>query len=127
MEFSSSTPIYLQLIDAIKRLIVSGKLSPGEKLPPVRDLAMLYGVNPNTMQKALSELEWEQLLYTVRTTGRYVTEDALLIQSLRQNLARQHVEKLLADLEQLGYSRPESKELLEQYMEEGEHDDVNRI
>ena len=79
MEFQSNTPIYLQLIDMIKLQIISGQLQPGEKLPSVRDLAMQYGVNPNTMQKALSELEWEKLVYTVRTTGRYVTEDADLI------------------------------------------------
>ncbi|MBQ2369863.1 MAG: GntR family transcriptional regulator, partial [Peptococcaceae bacterium] len=64
MEFQSNIPIYLQIMDDIKQQIVSGKLKPGDKLASVRDLAMQYGVNPNTMQKALSELEWEKLLYT---------------------------------------------------------------
>ena len=87
MEFQSNTPIYLQLIDMLKLQIVSGRLKPGDKLPSVRDLAMEYGVNPNTMQKALGQLEWEKLVYTVRTTGRYVTEDAASIQALRKELA----------------------------------------
>ncbi len=95
MEFQSNTPIYLQLIDMIKLQIISGQLQPGEKLPPVRDLAMQYGVNPNTMQKALSELEWEKLVYTVRTTGRYVTEDADLIQKLRKELAEMRIGEFL--------------------------------
>ena len=75
MEFQSSTPIYLQLIDMLKLQIVSGKLKSGDKLPSVRDLALEYGVNPNTMQKALSQLEGEKLVNTVRTPGRYVPEE----------------------------------------------------
>lgn len=91
MEFQSNTPIYLQLIDMLKLQIVSGRLKLGDKLPSVRDLAMEYGVNPNTMQKALGQLEWEKLVYTVRTTGRYVTEDAALIQALRKELAEMRI------------------------------------
>jgi DNA-binding transcriptional regulator YhcF (GntR family) len=117
MEFESNTPIYLQLIDFIKLQIVSGKLQPGEKLPSVRDLAMTYGVNPNTMQKALSELEWEKLVYTVRTTGRYVTEDAALIQALRKELAEMKIGEFFTELRKLGYSKEEIRQLLESYME----------
>ncbi len=128
MEFQSNTPIYLQLIDMIKLQIISGQLQPGEKLPSVRDLAMQYGVNPNTMQKALSELEWEKLVYTVRTTGRYVTEDADLIQKLRKELAEMRIGEFFTELHKLGYSKAEIRRLLESYMEEMiEDDSVSRV
>ena len=128
MEFQSNTPIYLQLIDMIKLQIISGQLQPGEKLPSVRDLAMQYGVNPNTMQKALSELEWEKLVYTVRTMGRYVTEDADLIQKLRKELAEMRIGEFFTELHKLGYSKAEIRRLLESYMEEMiEDDSVSRV
>ena len=128
MEFQSNTPIYLQLIDMIKLQIISGQLQPGEKLPSVRDLAMQYGVNPNTMQKALSELEWEKLVYTVRTTGRYVTEDADLIQKLRKELAEMRIGEFFTELHKLGYSKAEIRRLLESYMVEMiEDDSVSRV
>ena len=128
MEFQSNTPIYLQLIDMVKLQIISGQLQPGEKLLSVRDLAMKYGVNPNTMQKALSELEWEKLVYTVRTTGRYVTEDTALIQKLRKELEEMRIGEFFTELHKLGYSKAEIRQLLESYMEEMiEDDSVSRV
>lgn len=118
MEFEANTPIYLQLIDMIKLQIVSGRLKSGDKLPSVRDLAVEYGVNPNTMQKALSQLEWEKLVYTVRTTGRYVTGDTELIGKLRKELADMRISELFEKLQQLGYGKREIKELLDSYFEE---------
>ena len=118
MEFEANTPIYLQLFDMIKLQIVSGRLKSGDKLPSVRDLAVEYGVNPNTMQKALSQLEWEKLVYTVRTTGRYVTEDTELIGKLRKELADMRITELFEKLQQLGYGKREIKELLDSYFEE---------
>ena len=123
MEFQSNIPIYIQLMDIIKMQIVSGKLKPGDKLSSVRDLAMEYGVNPNTMQKALGELEWEKLVYTVRTTGRYVTEDEELIHGLRKELAEMRISEFFSELKKLGYSKEEIRELLERYMEGMVEDD----
>lgn len=123
MEFQSNIPIYLQLIDMMKLQIVSGKLQPGEKLKSVRDLAMEYGVNPNTMQKALAELEGEHLLYTMRTAGRYVTEDAALIGKLREELAAERIDHFFVELGRFGFSKEEMKQLLERYMEERIEDD----
>ena len=117
MEFQSNIPIYLQIMNDMKQQIVSGKLNPGDKLASVRDLAMQYGVNPNTMQKALSELEWEKLLYTMRTAGRYVTEDAALIGVLREQLAQERIAQLLNELQQLGYQNEEILHLLQRHME----------
>lgn len=123
MEFQSNIPIYIQLMDIIKMQIVSGKLKPGDKLSSVRDLAMEYGVNPNTMQKALGELEWEKLVYTVRTTGRYVTEDEELIHRLRKELAEMRISEFFSELKKLGYSKEEIRGLLESYMEGMVEDD----
>ena len=117
MEFQSNIPIYLQIMDDIKQQIVSGRLKPGDKLASVRDLAMQYGVNPNTVQKALSELEWEKLLYTMRTAGRYVTEDAALIAALREQLAGERIIKFLDELEQLGFQHEDILQLLAKHME----------
>ena len=117
MEFQSNIPIYLQIMEDIKQQIVSGRLKPGDKLASVRDLAMQYGVNPNTVQKALSELEWENLLYTMRTAGRYVTEDAALIAALREQLAGERIIKFLDELEQLGFQHEDILQLLAKHME----------
>ncbi len=118
MEFQSNIPIYLQLIDMVKLQIVSGTIKPGEKLKSVRELAMEHGVNPNTMQKALAELEGIGLLYTMRTAGRYVTEDAELIASLREQLAAERIGAFLDELGRFGYRSDEIIHLLERYMKE---------
>lgn len=74
--FDNDRPIYIQLVEQLKQYIVSARLKPGERLPSVRDLAMESKVNPNTMQKALSELEDDKLIYTERTNGKFVTDDS---------------------------------------------------
>lgn len=112
MEFNANVPIYLQLIDLIKQQIVSGKLQPGDKLSSVRDLALEYGVNPNTMQKALSELEWNKLVYTMRTAGRYVTEDVTMIQDLRQEMAKSKIQEFFNEMKALGYQKSEIMEFI---------------
>ena len=83
-------PIYAQLAKQIRLGIVSGEYVPGERLPPVRELALSAGVNPNTMQRALTELEREGMVFPQRTAGRFVTEDAALIAAARETLAREH-------------------------------------
>lgn len=89
---------------------------------------MEYGVNPNTMQKALGQLEWEKLVYTVRTTGRYVTEDGALIQALRKELAEMRISEFFAELKKLGYSKEEIRQLMESYIEEMVEDDsINTV
>lgn len=106
-QFSSDAPIYSQLIEQIKVGIVSGAFPPGERLASVRDLAMEAGVNPNTMQRALTELEREGLVYSQRTAGRFVTEDTAMIEAAKQNLADCQVRGFLAAMACLGYEREE--------------------
>ena len=81
--FDNNIPIYIQLLDYLKIYLISGVFKAGDKLPSVRDFATTFKVNPNTMQKALTELEDMNLIYTERTNGKYVTNDAKLIESLK--------------------------------------------
>ena len=113
-EFSNDAPIYAQLILQIKVGIVSGAFPPGERLPSVRDLATEAGVNPNTMQRALTELERDGLVYSQRTAGRFVTEDRNMIDAAKRGLAEHHIQAFLAAMGQLGYQREEIVALLRQ-------------
>lgn len=112
-EFESDKPIYVQLIDKIKLKIISGEISPGSKLNSVRDMAEEAGVNPNTMQRALTELEREGLVFSQRTSGRFVTEDAELIKNMKSIYAKTKVTEVIAALLKLGYTSEELYKLTE--------------
>lgn len=113
-QFSSDAPIYSQLIEQVKVGIVSGAFPPGERLPSVRDLALEAGVNPNTMQRALTELERDGLVYSQRTAGRFVTEDKGMIEAAKQNLAEYQIRNFLTAMVRLGYEREEIMALVRQ-------------
>ena len=113
-ELNEDRPIYAQLIEQIQRQIISGAYQPGERLPSVRDLAAQAGVNPNTMQRALSELERSGLVFTQRTSGRYITQDQALIQAAKQALAQQEAETFLRRMAALGLDRSQSLEILQE-------------
>lgn len=100
-------PIYLQLMECIQRDIIAGVYQPGDKLPSVRDLALEAAVNPNTMQKALSELERSGLVYSQRTSGRFITEDTEMLTQMKKELATEHIQEFFQKMEQLGFSRAE--------------------
>lgn len=100
-------PIYLQLMERIQRDIIVGVYQPGDKLPSVRDLALEAAVNPNTMQKALSELERSGLVYSQRTSGRFITEDTEMLTQMKKELATEHIQEFFQKMEQLGFSRAE--------------------
>lgn len=103
--FDSERPIYTQLLEQIRLSIISGIYPPGSRLPSVRELAIDAAVNPNTMQKALSELEQSGLLYSQRTAGRFVTEDTALIEQIRQTAAQEFLSEFMEKMRQLGYQR----------------------
>lgn len=115
LEFNPALPIYTQIVDGFKRIIFSGALAPGEKVPPVRELALELGVNPNTLQRAMSELEREGLLYTERTAGRFVTNDARLIATLREELITEVVKGFLEEITALGYAAQDVGEMIKKY------------
>ena len=102
--FNNERPIYIQLVEKIRIQIVSGKLKSGEKLPSVRELALTAKVNPNTVQKALMELEKEELVYTERTNGKYVTTDKELIEKIKKELAKEKVNNYINDMKNIGVS-----------------------
>ena len=119
-QFSNDAPIYSQLIEQIKVGIVSGAFPPGERLPSVRDLATEAGVNPNTMQRALTELERDGLVYSQRTAGRFVTEDQTMIEAAKRGLAEGHIQTFLAAMRRLGYGKEDILNLLRQENEKEE-------
>ena len=119
-EFQDHLPIYAQLMDTLKRRIVTGRYLPGEKLPSVRELAAEAGINPNTVQRAFSELEREELIYTQRATGKYVTENEADIKSAREDLARTQVADFLRAMQSLGFSVGDVIVLLQSFKESEE-------
>ena len=107
-------PIYAQLVERIQMQIVSGMYPPGAKLPSVRDLAAQAAVNPNTMQKALVELENEGLIYTERTNGKFVTTNKELIEKIKKELAEEKVNNYLQDMKNIGISYKEAIDYLQE-------------
>ncbi len=116
--FETDRPIYLQLKEQIMLRIVSGAYEPGSRLPPVRDMAADASVNPNTLQKALAELERDGLVYTQRTSGRFVTEDESVITQAKETLASEQIELFLKKMAGLGFSREQTLALLEKKIKE---------
>ena len=112
--FDNDRPIYLQLVEYLKLYIVSGKLQPGERLLSVRDFALQIQVNPNTVQKALAELENEGLIYTERTNGKFVTKNQELIDKIKKQLALEKVNKYLLDMERLGINKNDAVKYLQE-------------
>lgn len=112
-------PIYQQLVEILTEQIVSGQLAAGDKVPAVRELAAQAGVNPNTMQRALADMEREGLMHTNRTSGRYVTEDKEMIEKIREQIASDRIAEFLAGMSQLGFSEQEVYRLLEKRQGEG--------
>ena len=112
--FDAQRPIYVQLIERVKTRIVSGEYPPSEQIPSVRELAELSGVNPNTMQKALAELEREGLLSAQRTIGRFVTDDESLIKRLKTELAQTHIVRFLREMTALGIEGAAAVEMIKE-------------
>lgn len=118
----SDRPIYKQLVEQIELRIISGVYTPGDKLESVREMAMDAGVNPNTMQKALAELERMELVFAQRTSGRFITEDLKVIEEAKKTLAVQEIGAFLEKMKKLGIGRNEILALMEK-IEEGEKAD----
>ena len=111
-KLSDDRPIWLQLSQQLARRILVGAYPPGSRLPSVRELAAEAGVNPNTMQRALAQLEAEGLVYTERTTGRFVTEDTALLEQLRDETASAMTAEYLEKMRGIGYGPAEAAKLM---------------
>lgn len=116
-ELQSDRPIYTQIIEQMELKISSGIYPLGSKLPSVRDLAQEASVNPNTMQRALAKLEENGLLYTNRTSGRYVTEDISMIKQVKNRLAQEHVNEFLKKMGDLGFEQEDILSIITKLME----------
>ena len=108
----NNKPVYIQLVEQLKSKIISGEFKAGEKIDSVRSLAEDAQVNPNTMQRALSELERENLVFSKRTSGRFVTNDKEKIKSMKKEVASEEIKNLRLNLERLGFSKEEIIELV---------------
>lgn len=117
-DLSNDRPIYLQLMERIQQDIISGVYSPGDRLPSVRELALEAAVNPNTMQKALSELERSGLVYSQRTSGRFITEDETMLKQLKSQLAEEHIRDFFEKMRQLGFQTEETLALIQETVKE---------
>ena len=111
-DFDNERPIYIQLVEQLRIGILTSEFGVGEKIPSVRELAMLAKVNPNTMQKALAELEEEKLIYTERTNGKFVTKDVKLIKKIRDNLAKEKANEFFSSMKKIGMDENETIDYL---------------
>lgn len=116
---TSDRPVFIQIIEKLKLDIITGVYKPGDKLPSVRDLAGEAAVNPNTMQRAFSELERDGLVYTMRTSGRFITEDITMIQGLKEQRAVNAIAEFLSNMERLGFNKEDAISLLNETVKEG--------
>ena len=111
--FDNNIPIYVQLLEYLKIYLISGVFKSGDKLPSVRDFATTFKVNPNTMQKALGELESMKLIYTERTNGKYVTKDTKLIEKLKDEYAITLAKSYFNGMKKIGLGKADSIKYLE--------------
>ncbi len=112
MNFDPMTPIWLQVATRLKQQIAAGELATGAKLPGGRDLALQYGINPNTAARIYQEMEREGVCETRRGLGTFVTEREEVIRTLREEMARQAVERFLKDISGLGFTREDAVTLI---------------
>lgn len=117
-KLSDDRPIYVQLMETITAAIASGTLAAGSRLPSVREMAAQAGVNPNTMQRALAELERDELLYSQRTAGRFVTDQSDRITQKRKELAMQQIRIFLSSMKEMGYTSEQTLNLIQQAVKE---------
>ncbi len=117
-KFENGRPIYLQIVDELTSGIASGIFAPGERLPSVRDLAVEAGVNPNTIQRALAEMERKQLVYSERTNGRFVTKEVGVLKQLHEEMAENIIREMLERLKKIGISDEEMMEMIKRGMEQ---------
>lgn len=112
MNFNNNLPIYIQIMDYIKRQVIIGELKEGDKLASVREMATSLKVNPNTVQRSYGELEREGLVFTQRGMGNFVTEDKEKIDDLKKDMANSFVDSFIQDMNAIGFNRNEIIELL---------------
>lgn len=120
--FNDKIPIYLQIMDAVKQDIVTGELKAGDKLFSVREMAEQYNVNPNTILRVYKELERENVTYTQRGTGTFVTQDRGKIAEIKNEMAVSMVKAFIDGMKRIGFNAAEAVRILGEYMGKGMND-----
>ncbi|MCL6459248.1 MAG: GntR family transcriptional regulator [Gorillibacterium sp.] len=118
MEFDNNLPIYIQIMNYIKQEIVMGKLSPGDKIPSVRELAAELRINPNTVQRTFQELEREEIVETRRGLGRYVTSEEAKIMAIKKEMAGDLLERFIRGMQELGFKGEEIVDVIKEAVQE---------
>ncbi|MDD3751744.1 MAG: GntR family transcriptional regulator [Tissierellia bacterium] len=113
MDFNNNIPIYLQVIERIKQDIVSGKLKPGDKMPSSREYSNELGINFNTVARVYKELEMEEIVFTKRGLGTFITESDKQIESLRYTMAKNQITTFIEGMKQLGYTKEDMIRFIE--------------
>lgn len=121
MEFKPSLPIYMQIVDEIKKKLMNSLLEPGAKIASVRELALVYGVNPNTVQRALAQLEQEGILFSERTAGRFISKDEKIIKKMKDKFVSNQIDSFIKEIKELGLDDEEIIEGIKGRLEHGKH------
>lgn len=124
MDFEAGLPIYLQIIRIVKQKIASGDWLPGMRIPPVREFSVDLGVNPNTAQRALAELERDGLVYTERTSGRFITGDEELIARVRTEMAAAYADGFITQMRSIGFEGGEILKIVKGRLDESRKDNI---
>lgn len=119
LKFHDKLPIYVQIMDYLKRKIATGEINGGEKLPSVRELSKDLKVNPNTVQRSYQELEREDLVYTQRGMGTFVAEDENLVRNLRKSMAEEVIKNFILEMKGLGFSSKDIIEIISEKINKG--------
>ena len=112
-EFNSGIPIYIQVINKLKKQMALSLLKPGDKLPSSRELAIEYSINPNTAGRVYREMELMGLCFTKRGLGTFVTEDENVVNSIKENMAKEYTQEYVNSMKSLGYKKAEMTALVE--------------
>ena len=116
--FDENQPIYIQIMDLIKKQMISQELRPGEKLPSVRDMSKQLEVNPNTVQRAYIEMEREMLVYTKRGQGTFIIDEPKVALKLRQEMVLDRVARFVKEMEEFGFSHDELIKIIKRHLAE---------
>lgn len=120
MKFDNKIPIYIQIMNSIKTDIINGSLKPGDKLPSIRDMAVRFKVNPNTLQRVYQELERENITYTQRGTGSFIMEDTDMIKNLKEEMASELIENFIENIKKFGFKDNEIINVVKDRLDEEE-------
>lgn len=122
MEYNTGAPIYLQVINELKKKMVKGELKPGEKMPSSRDLAVEYKVNQNTAARIYREMEMQGWCFTRRGIGTFVSEEENMFQDLKKEMASELLKNFMHEMSGLGYKKDDIIDQIADYKEDGEND-----